>query len=183
MRPAASAPPLGSVHALLSAAKDVQQKRAMKTWTTADLAVLREHAHLGAEEVARLLDVSVSCVRSAAHRHRISLRRHGERRGSVLGQPRGVSLPRAVRDDLASGRVDAQLLADRMAAAAEAEICPCCGHRPVRVRSSGYCVPCHRETLIAHHVELLDEIDAQRALWVSRQNLKRARDRREDEAP
>lgn len=145
----------------------------IRPWTTGDLAVLRENASLGAAEVARLLGREERAVRQAAYRHRISLRRRGSRRGLVLGQPRGVSLGAELREDLLSGKVDAAVIARRMAADHDAELCPCCGRRPVRVEASGMCRVCHLEALAAHHLELLAEIQAQRELWTARQQVHR----------
>ena len=120
---------------------------------------------------------SPSSVRKAAYRYRISLRRPGSRRGVVLGQPRGVSLRRELREDLASGRVDPTVLARRMRLDEDAELCPSCAARPVRVRQTGLCRVCHLHRLEQAHREALAELEAQRGLWQSRQELKRARDR------
>jgi hypothetical protein len=136
---------------------------------------MREHAKLGAVEVARLLGRSVSSVRRMASRQRISLRSEGERRGLVLGQPRGVSLAEQLRGDVVSGRIDAEIMARRMALQQDAETCPCCGRRPIEVRSTGFCVKCHRDRLSAAHLDEVEKLDAQRALWSSRQALCRAR--------
>lgn len=136
---------------------------------------MRENAHLGAAEVARLLRRPVPAVKFQAHKQRISLRTHGCRRGSVLGQPRGVKLAPALRQDLVDGTVNAQLLAERMKIDAEAALCPCCGRRSVRNANAGSCLVCHLQNLTSHHLERIDEIDAQRALLTSRKALERAR--------
>jgi hypothetical protein len=146
-------------------------------WTTTDIRYLREHASLGAEELARRMDRSPAAVKRAASRFRISLRRPGSRRGSVLGQPRGVSLRRSLRSDVAGGRVDAEVLARRMQLDADAELCPLCLARPIRVAVTGLCRVCHLRELAEHHREAIDELEAQRDLWAARQQLKRARDR------
>jgi len=146
-----------------------------KPWTTGDLRRLRASAHLGAHEAARLLGRSVNSVKMAANRHRISLRRRGSRRGLVLGQPRGVSIAAQIRGDIVSGRVDAEILARRMAITPDAPLCPCCGYREAEVPSSGWCLPCHMRRLSEAHLQALEDIDSQRALWVSRQTLLRAR--------
>ena len=146
-------------------------------WTTTDIRYLRDHASLGAEEVARRMDRSPAAVKRAASRFRISLRRPGSRRGSVLGQPRGVSLRRQLRADLVDGRVDPEVLASRMELDAEAELCPLCVARPIRVAATGLCKVCHLRELAERHREAIDELDAQRDLWTARQQLKRARDR------
>ena len=144
-------------------------------WTSLEIAHLRTNASLGAAELAGQLGRSVSSVRSAAHRHGISLRTPGSRRGTVLGQPRGVRLSGALREDLVGGTVDATLIAERMRIDAEGSLCPSCGRRPQRVSRSGKCRICHLEDLRAHHLECIDELDAQRALLTSRKALERAR--------
>lgn len=62
-----------------------------RPWTTQELARLRELAGNAPELIAEELGRTLSSVQMAAHRNRISLRRSGERRGLVLGQPRGTS--------------------------------------------------------------------------------------------
>lgn len=144
-------------------------------WTTLELVDLRKYAGLGAVEVARILHRSVRSVKMAAFRQRISLRSAGEGRGLILGQPRGVSLAGAIREDVVSGKVDAEVLAQRMALQQDAALCPCCGHRPAEVHSTGFCLKCHRDRLTAAHLQELEKLDSQRALWSSRQALCRAR--------
>jgi hypothetical protein len=157
----------------------VKHGRETRRWTTGDLAVLRANAHLGAEKLARLLACTPRAVRMTAHRHRISLRRPGVRCGLVLGQPRGVSLSGEIRDDLVSGRVDPELIAERMRIDAEAELCPFCGHRPVRVHATGLCAVCHKRVLTERHREAVDEITAHRDYNRAKQSAKRTRDRAE----
>lgn len=144
-------------------------------WTTADIRYLREHASLGATELARRMDRTPAAVKRAASRHRISLRRQGSRCGSVLGQPRGVSLRRELRRDLVSGRVDPELIARRLRLDEGETLCPVCVARPVRVASTGLCRVCHLRRLAELHREAIDELEAQRELWTARQQLKRAR--------
>lgn len=155
--------------------EEVRHSRAIKPWTTGELRILRENAGLGAAEVARLLNRSVSSVRCMALRQRISLRKPGSRRGLVLGQPRGESIGAQIREDVVSGRIDAEILAQRMALIQDAELCPSCGRRPVEVRSTGFCTCCHKDRLTEAHLAEVEKIDAQRALWSSRQTLHRAR--------
>jgi hypothetical protein len=144
-------------------------------WTSDELRIMRENARLGSVAVALLLGRSVACVRQMAYRQRISLRAAGERRGVVLGQPRGQSIASRIREDIVSGRVDAEVLARRMGLAAVEEVCPCCGRRPVEVRSTGFCLVCHKDRLTQAHLAEVEKLDAQRALWSSRQTLCRAR--------
>lgn len=146
-------------------------------WTTTDIRYLREHASLGASELASRMGRTPAAVKRAASRFRISLRRPGSRRGSVLGQPRGVSLRRELRADLVSGRIDQDLLAKRLRLDAEAALCPLCAARPIRVASTGLCRVCHLRELAELHREAIEEFEAQRELWTARQQLKRARDR------
>lgn len=147
----------------------------IKPWTTGELRFVRENARLGSVEVARKLGRSVACVRQMAYRQRISLRAAGERRGVVLGQARGVSIVARIREDIVSGHVDAETIARRMALQQDAALCPCCSYRPVEVRSTGFCLKCHRDRLTAAHLQELEKLDSQRALWSSRQALCRAR--------
>ncbi len=122
------------------------------------------------------MDRSVASVKSAAQRYRISLRKRGSRRGSVLGEARGVTLPPEVREDLRSGTVDAALIAQRMILDRDADLCPYCGRRPIRVMASGLCVPCHKEILIEKHREAIDELLARRLVDRLKQQHKRLRD-------
>lgn len=139
-----------------------------------------EHRHEGAAAVAELLNRSVPCVKAAAHRFRVSLRQPGSYRGSVLGQMRGVSLSASLRDDLVSGRVSAETIAERMRLDQERQLCPVCAKRPVR-SSSGFCTVCHRRLLAEAHFELLEELDAKRAMNTGKKALQRARERRVQE--
>ena len=145
-------------------------------WTTTDLRLLKAESSLGAVKLSELLGRSVSSVEAAAHRQRISLRRSGCRRGSVLGQPRGVSLLPALRSDLIDPKI-AELVAQRMKVNQDAPLCPRCAARTIRVESTGLCVVCHRQVLAEAHREVLAEISSQQALWAARQDLQRARRR------
>jgi hypothetical protein len=144
--------------------------RKTRPWTTSELAVMRDNAARGAEAVAELLGRSVASVRQAAHRHRISLRKHGSRKGLVLGQPRGVSLRADLRDGLVRDRRD-ELLERRAQADAAAELCPCCGRRPARTRS-GFCAACTTQRITERYEELTADDDALRRLWAARQRRK-----------
>ncbi len=155
--------------------ENVVTKHGNKDWTSLELRDLREHSHLGASEVALLLGRSVVSVQHMAARQRISLRTAGEHRGSVLGQPRGEAVLPAIRGDIVSGRVSAEAIAERMTLMRDAALCPVCARRPAEVASSGYCVCCHKRLLSEAHLAELEKLDAQRALWSSRQALCRAR--------
>jgi hypothetical protein len=165
----------------MTAEKVARASGANKPWTSKEVALLRDNAARGARECSNLLGRSLPSVRCTAHRHRISLRRPGSRRGSVLGQPRGVSLRSGLREDLVGPKVAAAMAA-RMALDREAELCPYCAARPITVPTTGLCRTCHLHALAQAHREQLAEIEAQRALWQSRQELKRARDGAGDRA-
>lgn len=143
-------------------------------WTTRDIAFLRANAGLGVDELARLTGRSRQAVKAAAHRSGISLRRPGERRGLLLGQPRGLRLGELLP---AADRETAALVLARQRIDEGAELCPSCCVRPVRVKSTGLCIPCHKRRLAEVHRELLAEREATRELWQARQALKRGRDK------
>jgi hypothetical protein len=125
---------------------------------------------------AQELGRSPASVRNAAARFRISLRRPGCRRGAVIGQPRGVSLARGMREDLVSGAVDPVALEKRMRLDVDAPLCPLCGCRTQRPRDPmGWCLPCHLEKLSDGYRQSLAEIEAQRALSNAKQRLSMAR--------
>ncbi len=153
----------------------VRQKRETRSWTSLELRAMREHAHLGIEAVALLLGRSATSVRLQSARFRISLRTEGERRGLVLGQPRGQAILPRIRGDIMDGTVSDEAIAARMALSRDAALCPVCARRPIEVASSGWCLPCHRERLVSAHLAELEVIDSQRSLWSSRQALCRAR--------
>ena len=151
-------------------------------WTGADIAFLRRNAELGAGAIALHLGRSVGSVKQEAQRLRISLRRPGERRGSVLGQPRGVSVCRGelsqeMLEWMRASGVDP--IAGRRELEESVGLCPRCAARPARVLSSGLCTVCHLHDLAAaHREELAEELavqEAQRDLWAARQELCRAR--------
>jgi len=146
-------------------------------WTTRDIAFLRANSGLGAAELARLLETTPRAVRNLAHRHRISLRRRGERRGILLGQDRGLRLADVAGPGLAADRDTAALVLARQEIDRAAALCPECGHRTATVKRTGLCLPCHKRRLADAHRELLAEIEAGRDLWQARQAVKRARDR------
>ena len=151
--------------------KLVRLTRETKPWTTGELAILRTHAHLGAACVADLLGRSVSSVKNAAYRNRISLRPRGCRRGLILGQPRGVSLRREVRESLVRDRRD-ELLERRAKVDADAALCPCCAKRPARHSRTGYCTPCAIEHQTAAYEELTASDAAMQKAWAARQRRK-----------
>ncbi|MGO8683066.1 MAG: hypothetical protein ACLQUT_00570 [Thermoleophilia bacterium] len=145
-------------------------------WTTGEVAILRRNGHLGAAALAAMLGRSQASVTSAARRFRISLRRQGSRRGSVLGQPRGVSLRSEVRVSLASDRLLAALVVKRMQVDRDADLCPFCGRRPIVNHSTGLCAVCHVRKLTEAHRDALAELEARRELDAAKQMLHRARE-------
>lgn len=145
-------------------------------WTGSEIAFLRRNAAMGAAAIARELGRSVGSVEQQAYRLRISLRQRGSRRGSVLGQARGISIRAAMREDVLAGRVSATTINERLRIDREAELCPSCAVRPAAVQSSGLCRICHNHALADAHREALAVIESQRDVWQSRQELKRARD-------
>jgi hypothetical protein len=70
----------------------------------------------------------------------------------------------------------------KLAELARVSLCPACGKRPIGVKESGMCGPCHMDTLRAMHDEEIARIDSQRALWASRAKLSRRR-RAAEQAP
>lgn len=154
-------------------------------WTVAEVTRLRENAHLGAVAVARILGRSLSSVRAQANRQRISLRRAGEHRGLILGQPRGESWGSrrdvdGLRAAVASGRLDpaaVEASIARMLAGEEPDLCPRCVRRPANHRS-GVCRVCHLNALADAHRDAVAVDEAQRRVWQARQEKSRsARDR------
>ncbi len=154
--------------------------------------MLRAVAATGAEAAAIILGRSVASVRTAAARHRISLRQPGERRGLVLGQPRGQSwarlrdaadlavAARTVREAILAGEVDPARL-ERVARralliASGAPLCPACATRPQERSTTGLCEDCHLRELARAHREDQSRQEAQRELWRERQ--RKTRDRR-----
>lgn len=150
-----------------------------RPWTSRELQALRDHAHLGATKVAELLDRSVFSVRKQAKKNRISLRRKGERRGLVLGQPTGVSWQehrlRQIHTDIIDGNVRMEDLEQRIRDYMDPDVpmCPGCATRPIRRKATGLCEVCHLHMLARAHRETQAEADAQRELWKYRQEASR----------
>ena len=111
-----------------------------RPWTSLEIERLSANRELGAVALAELLGRSVWSVKRAAYRFRISLRRPGDARGHVLGQPRTLKLSGKLRKAMGDSP---DLYAERMRVSREAALCPSCAHRPTQVESSGLCRPCH----------------------------------------
>lgn len=158
-----------------------------REWTVAEVRTLREQANLGAQGLAILLGRSVKSVETAAARNRISLRRSGERRGKILGQPRtGRWLDQsgdparlsAIRSDAIDGVVDIAELEARIREKVHGPrrpICPACGQRDQEKPSTGLCEPCHLRELARAHRDEIDRREARRDLWQARQSKHRAK--------
>lgn len=164
----------------------------MRPWTSLEIERLRANRELGAVALAELLGRSVWSVKRAAYRFRISLRRPGDARGHVLGQPRALSLSGELRKAIGAAP---DLYAERLRVSREAALCPSCTCRPTQVETSGLCRRCHARHLeelyrdAAGELEtiggLLDEIleiygrelDLPRRLPRARQRRKRRLDR------
>jgi len=159
-----------------------------RQWTSQELSLLRANAHLGAETVASMLGRSVTAVTMQASKHRVSLRRSGETRGVVLGQPKGerwadqirAGVPperlAAIRRDVLNGQVDMATLEARAREAVHGKakpICPSCGQRNVERAQTGLCSPCHWRELARAHRDEADRIEARRELDAARQEKSR----------
>lgn len=151
-------------------------------WTSGEIAQLRAHANEGARAVAELLGRTVESVRTQARDQRISLRRSGERRGVVLGQPRGESWgsrsdTRRIREAMLLGRIDPTAVEEtiaRLVAEDPPPLCPLCAARWADHRS-GVCRVCHYQALAAAHRDAEALAGAQRELWQARQEKSRTR--------
>jgi len=159
-------------------------------WTTTEVALLRDQGHLGAAAVALLLGRSVGQVKDAAYRYRISLRVKGERRGTLLGQPRGSqwresgelipAVMAEIRAGVLAGEID---MADLEARARDLvnddrPLCPACGERAQAHRSTGLCSVCHPLYLARAHREGMATKQAKRELWQAKQESSRSRRRK-----
>ena len=129
----------------------------MRPWTHAEEEALRELGpRIGGPSCAAAFDRSVESVRCRAKRLGVSLRR-----------------PRSCDPILTRCRTEAVLR--RIRALAEAELCPCCGKRPISVSATGLCWRCHYSALCAVHEEEAAKIEGQRELWAARSKLQRRR--------
>lgn len=151
--------------------------------------MLKENAHFGAVKVAEMLGRSVFSVRKQAKKNRISLRRKGERRGLVLGQPTGVKWQdhrmRQIHTDIIDGAVRMEDLEQRIRDYMDPDMpmCPGCATRPIRRQATGLCEVCHLHMLARAHRETQAESDAQRALWQARQEASRRARRKKTNQP
>lgn len=166
-------------------------RRNFSPWTSQEVASLRDLAHLGAATAAEVLGRSIGSVKQAAHRHRISLRRPGCRRGLVLGQPRSVSWAsarsagrlisafRRVREEVLAGQLDMAELENEVTRAAKIArgdpLCPGCSRNPQEIPHTGLCRDCHYRRLAEAHRGLRTIRAPRRELWRAKQHKSRSR--------
>lgn len=162
---------------------ELTQRNYPRPWTTAELALLRDQSDLGARALAQILDRSIQSVKHVAHRHGISLRRRGEKRGLLLGQPRRTSwkdstevIPperlERIRAAARSGDLDLEELYRRIrqdTATPNRPVCPKCVSRPQEKPATGLCAVCHYRELARVHRDHEALTDAKRELWRARQ--------------
>lgn len=163
---------------------------AQKPWTSSEFAYLKNNAGKGVQEIAQALERTPESVRQMARRHRISLRKTGERRGLLLGQPRGTSWRElrqqgitaerleSIKQDVLDGLIDLGELEKQIAEIAsgkQRELCPQCAARYIARASTGLCAPCHLKILARLHQDAVDIRNAERALWAARQENSRNR--------
>lgn len=151
-----------------------------RPWTVNELQVLRDNARHGVHVVALLTGRSVKSVKRAAERNRISLRRKGERRGSVLNErrPGEDSARLRILDGTGDqGRVDHYVALEAAARRGQpADLCPSCTARPVERPRTGLCHPCHLMALADAHRHDQARAEGQRQLWTERQRKHRGDD-------
>lgn len=129
----------------------------MRPWTSAEEEALRQLGpRIGGPACAAAFGRSVEAVRVRAKRL-------------------GVSLRRAKTSDPIPTRCRTEAVLRRIRTLAEAELCPCCGKRPVGIRATGLCWKCHYEALCAVHDEERERVEGQLALWAARSKLQRRR--------
>lgn len=163
-------------------------KQSRKNWTGKEVQTVRDYSHLGVQALSEMLGRSESSIEHLAHRLRISLRRKGEQRGTILGQPRGVrwidqegvdrARLSAIRADIVEGNTNPAELESRVreiALGSDKPICPSCGVRPQVRPTTGLCEVCHLRALAQAHRDDQATRDAQRELWRARQESSRSR--------
>lgn len=154
-----------------------------RPWTSREIQTLRENAHRGAHTISALLDRSPMSVKHVAHRLGISLRRRGERRGLLLGQPRATSWKTStdaipperlarIREEALRGDLDLEELYRRIREDVTDQtrpLCPLCAARPQEKAATGLCAVCHYRELARVHRDQEALTDAKRELWRARQ--------------
>lgn len=151
-----------------------QPRRDQTAWSTRELERLRELAAAGAglAAIAAELGRSPGSIRSRAHALRISLRRAGERRGSIIGELPDRRLPADVRAAVFLGTTDP--LAVERRTYASRELCPSCAMRPISTRA-GYCEVCHLRELTQGHRDEIAVVSGRREVDAARAAKYRAR--------
>lgn len=159
-----------------------------RPWSSKDVQVLRDKAHLGAHVLADLLGRSPRSVQQAAHRHRISLRRAGSKRGALLGQPKGTAwlsqrgniserTLTEIRERVLDGTLDltaVEAQVQRMLAGQQRPLCPNCVERE-QTRPNGLCDVCHLRALAEAHRNAIAHQDAFKDYELARQQKRRAK--------
>ena len=125
-----------------------------RPWTLDEIKVLRAFAALGVVAVAELLERSPSSVTAKATELQVSMR--------------------TTDDDIDLGLLPARILV-WVRESPRLHVCPACGRRLARVRSTGLCRVCHLEGLLEIRREQLDVIVREKQLAQLRQQKKRVR--------
>jgi hypothetical protein len=113
-------------------------------------------------------------VKQAAARNGISLRPAGERRGLLLGQPRGYHVPPDQRKILLdSGNYDKLLAAYGDLMRGKGELCPNCAKRPITTRD-GFCAVCQMERVAEMAEQRADEAERRLRVWRGAKRYSRA---------
>lgn len=133
----------------------------MRSWTHAEEEALRALAHLGGPALAEAFDRSHQSIKHKAMRLGIRLER---RSCGTKVEPSSPAILRKIRE------------------LSEASLCPACAKRPIGVKRTGLCGPCHLEALTRIHEQEIVRIDEQRRLWAARSKLARRRRSLEQEA-
>lgn len=126
----------------------------MRPWTVHEVQVLKAYAPMGATVVAAILERTPKAVRHVAELNGISIKDTGE--------------------DVATNAAALNLV-ERLRETPGLSICPMCGQRFARMRSTGMCRRCHLEQLLELHRDQLAEEIALRKLDKARQDKRRLR--------
>lgn len=125
----------------------------MRAWTVKELRAVKAWSHLGAHNLALILERTPQQVRSAAALNGISVRNTGE---DVEVHAEALGL--------------ADLVAD-----CTVPVCPACGKRWARMKGTGLCRSCHLDRLLEIHQERQDEAVRLKRLDKARQDKRRMR--------
>ena len=125
-----------------------------RSWTLDEIKVLRAFAALGVDALADLLERSPSSITAKATELQVSMRITG--------------------DDIDLGLLPARIIA-WVRESPRLHLCPSCGRRLARVRSTGLCRVCHLEGLLDIRREQLEVVIREKQLAQLRQQKKRMR--------